>query len=48
LKKEGFTYGTLKRVLQFWTLKALNYDLKSTGERRNLQMHELEELKMQA
>jgi len=32
----------------FWTLRALNFDLKVGGERRRFQMHELEELRMQS
>lgn len=31
-----------------WDLKTLNYDLKAAGEKRRFQMHELEELRMQA
>lgn len=32
----------------FWVIKALNFDMKSAGERRKLQLHELEELRMDA
>nr|KYP77072.1 Retrovirus-related Pol polyprotein from transposon 17.6 [Cajanus cajan] len=32
----------------FWALKALNYDLKAAGEKRKLQLHELEEMRLQA
>ena len=32
----------------FWAIKALNFDMKSAGERRKLQLHELEELRMDA
>ncbi|XP_020203616.1 uncharacterized protein LOC109806937 [Cajanus cajan] len=30
----------------FWALKALNYDLKAVGEKRKLQLHELEEMRL--
>nr|KYP38161.1 Retrotransposable element Tf2 [Cajanus cajan] len=33
---------------EFWALKALNYDLKAAGEKRKLQLHELEEMRLQA
>nr|KYP47398.1 hypothetical protein KK1_031012 [Cajanus cajan] len=32
----------------YWALKALNFDLKATGEKRKLQLHELEEMRLQA
>uniref|UniRef100_A0A151UD36 Reverse transcriptase domain-containing protein n=1 Tax=Cajanus cajan TaxID=3821 RepID=A0A151UD36_CAJCA len=32
----------------FWALKALNFDMKAAGEKRKIQLHELEELRLQA
>ncbi|XP_020219673.1 uncharacterized protein LOC109802668 [Cajanus cajan] len=32
----------------YWALKALNFDLKAASEKRKLQLHELEEMRLQA
>nr|KYP43557.1 Pol polyprotein [Cajanus cajan] len=32
----------------YWALKALDFDLKAAGEKRKLQLHELEEMRLQA
>ncbi|XP_020238948.1 uncharacterized protein LOC109817988 [Cajanus cajan] len=32
----------------YWALKALNYDLKAAREKRKVQLHELEEMRLQA
>jgi len=32
---------------ELWALKAMKYDLKLAGEKRKLQLHELEELRLQ-
>jgi len=32
--------------IAFWALKALNYDFKTAGENRMIQVHELEEFKL--
>jgi hypothetical protein len=32
----------------YWAIKALNYDLKTAGEKRTLDLHELEELRLEA
>ena len=32
----------------YWAIKLLNYDLKEAGEKRKLELHELEELRLEA
>ncbi|XP_020208550.1 uncharacterized protein LOC109793496 [Cajanus cajan] len=32
----------------FWDLKALNFDMKAAGKKRKIQLHELEEMRLQA